>query len=66
MADIEQHMLHFLENHDEQRIASPDFAGDAAWAVEIDCSLGVCRRKCDMMQTLNSHDFPSLDTPFLF
>ena len=30
VADIEQHMLHFLENHDEQRIASPDFAGDAA------------------------------------
>ena len=27
--DIEKHMLHFLENHDEQRIASPDFAGDA-------------------------------------
>ena len=29
LADIEQHMLHFLENHDEQRIASPAFAGDA-------------------------------------
>ncbi|WP_419571759.1 alpha-amylase family glycosyl hydrolase [Rheinheimera sp.] len=29
MADIESHMLHFLENHDEQRIASPEFAGDA-------------------------------------
>jgi glycosidase len=29
MQDIELHMLHFLENHDEQRIASPDFAGDA-------------------------------------
>lgn len=28
VADIEQYMLHFLENHDEQRIASPDFAGD--------------------------------------
>lgn len=27
--DIEHHLLHFLENHDEQRIASPDFAGDA-------------------------------------
>ena len=27
--DIEQYMVHFLENHDEQRIASPDFAGDA-------------------------------------
>lgn len=27
--DIEQHMLHFLENHDEQRIASKPFAGDA-------------------------------------
>jgi glycosidase/enterochelin esterase-like enzyme len=27
--DIAEHMLHFLENHDEQRIASPDFAGDA-------------------------------------
>jgi neopullulanase len=31
VADIEEHMLHFLENHDEQRIASPDFAGKAAW-----------------------------------
>ncbi|MEL0647760.1 alpha-amylase family glycosyl hydrolase [Pseudoalteromonas agarivorans] len=31
VADIEAHMLHFLENHDEQRIASPDFAGNAAW-----------------------------------
>lgn len=29
LMDIEHHMLHFLENHDEQRIASPDFAGDA-------------------------------------
>ncbi|MGI9546430.1 MAG: alpha-amylase family glycosyl hydrolase, partial [Flavobacteriaceae bacterium] len=29
MADIEHQMLHFLENHDEQRIASPEFAGDA-------------------------------------
>ncbi|MEM9647358.1 MAG: alpha-amylase family protein [Bacteroidota bacterium] len=29
MADIEHHMLHFLENHDEQRIASPEFAGRA-------------------------------------
>ncbi|MCB0598570.1 MAG: alpha-amylase [Lewinellaceae bacterium] len=28
-ADIEHHLLHFLENHDEQRIASPPFAGDA-------------------------------------
>lgn len=27
--DIEHHMLHFLENHDEQRLASPEFAGDA-------------------------------------
>lgn len=29
VADIEAHMLHFLENHDEQRIASPEFVGDA-------------------------------------
>jgi glycosidase len=29
MGDIEEHMLHFLENHDEQRIASPEFAGNA-------------------------------------
>ncbi len=27
--DIEHHLLHFLENHDEQRIASPEFAGRA-------------------------------------
>lgn len=29
LSDIEHHMLHFLENHDEQRIASPEFAGNA-------------------------------------
>ena len=29
LRDIEHNMLHFLENHDEQRIASPDFAGSA-------------------------------------
>ncbi len=28
MLDIEQHMLHFLDNHDEQRVADPEFAGD--------------------------------------
>lgn len=27
MHDIEHHMLHFLDNHDEQRLASPEFAG---------------------------------------
>lgn len=32
VADIEHHMLHFLENHDEQRIASPDFVGDVKLA----------------------------------
>lgn len=26
LADIEHHMLHFLDNHDEQRLASSDFA----------------------------------------
>ncbi|PIA82320.1 alpha-amylase [Gaetbulibacter sp. 4G1] len=29
LKDIEHQMLHFLENHDEQRIASSGFAGDA-------------------------------------
>jgi glycosidase len=29
MADIEHHMLKFLDNHDEQRLASPEFAGSA-------------------------------------
>ena len=29
MADIEHHMLHFLDNHDEQRLASDEFAGTA-------------------------------------
>ncbi len=29
ISDIAPNMLHFLENHDEQRIASPDFAGSA-------------------------------------
>ncbi len=29
LADVEHHMLHFLENHDEQRLASQPFAGSA-------------------------------------
>ncbi len=29
MKDIDSHMVNFLENHDEQRIASPEFAGSA-------------------------------------
>lgn len=29
LEDIDKHMLHFLENHDEQRIASEGFAGNA-------------------------------------
>ncbi len=29
LGDIQDHMLNFLENHDEQRLASPFFAGDA-------------------------------------
>jgi glycosidase len=28
LKEIEHNMLHFLENHDEQRIASPEFAGN--------------------------------------
>lgn len=32
LEDINSNMLHFLENHDEQRIASPDFAG-SAWKI---------------------------------
>lgn len=31
--DIRQHMLYFLENHDEQRIASSEFCGDAKKAI---------------------------------
>lgn len=31
--DIRDHMLNFLENHDEQRIASAYFAGDARKAL---------------------------------
>lgn len=29
LSGITRHMLHFMENHDEQRIASPHFMGDA-------------------------------------
>lgn len=29
LADIDKHLLRFLENHDEQRIACPEFAGSA-------------------------------------
>ena len=31
--DIKEHMLNFLENHDELRIASPQFCGDAMLAI---------------------------------
>ena len=29
LTDIENHMLHFVDNHDEQRVASAEFAGNA-------------------------------------
>jgi glycosidase len=37
LKDIEHHMLHFMENHDEQRIASPEFAGypQKAWPAMV-------------------------------
>lgn len=35
--DIREHMLNFLENHDEQRIASAFFAGDARKALPALC-----------------------------
>jgi len=41
--DIRQHMLNFLENHDEQRIASAYFAGDARKALPalaVSCLMG--------------------------
>ena len=31
LSDIEPHMLHFLDNHDEQRLASSAFAGSAVY-----------------------------------
>ena len=40
---VDDHMLRFLENHDEQRIASPDFAGDPmkAWpAMVLSATIG--------------------------
>ncbi len=43
LADIEPHMLYFLENHDEQRIASPEFAGDpnkAKPAIVLSATIG--------------------------
>ncbi|MCL9773809.1 alpha-amylase family glycosyl hydrolase [Vibrio methylphosphonaticus] len=33
LQDIQPHMLHFLDNHDEQRIASPEFVGDPRIAI---------------------------------
>jgi glycosidase len=33
--DVSRHLLHFLENHDEQRIASPEFAGDPFRALPL-------------------------------
>ncbi|MCJ2376207.1 alpha-amylase family protein [Vibrio sp. ZSDZ34] len=32
LKDIESHMLHFLDNHDEQRIPCSEFAGNAEYA----------------------------------
>lgn len=35
LSDIQSHMLNFLENHDEQRIASADFAGSATAGIPM-------------------------------
>ena len=40
--DIQDHMLNFLENHDEQRIASDFFAGNPFKAVPASSYLPAC------------------------
>lgn len=46
--DIQQHMLNFLENHDEQRVASDFFAGDARKAFSA-LVVSACMRSNPMM-----------------
>lgn len=46
--DIQSHMLNFLENHDEQRIASEFFAGDARKALPA-LIVSVCMNTNPMM-----------------
>lgn len=46
--DIHDHMLYFLENHDEQRIASDFFAGDASKALPA-LIAAVCMRNNPFM-----------------
>ncbi len=47
--DIKQHMLYFLENHDEQRIASEFFASNA-WRAIPALVVSCCLEKCSYMQ----------------
>lgn len=47
--DIKQHMLCFLENHDEQRIASEFFASNA-WRAIPALVVSCCREKSSYMQ----------------
>jgi glycosidase len=35
LKEVQAHLLNFLENHDEQRIASPNFAGDAEGGIPM-------------------------------
>lgn len=47
--DIRQHMLYFLENHDEQRIASQFFAADAVKAVPALVTLALLQQNAFML-----------------
>ncbi len=59
--DIHQHILYFLENHDEQRIASPYFAGNALKAIPAVAVNALMRENPFMIYAGQEYGEPGMD-----
>ena len=60
--DINDHMLYFLENHDEQRIASDFFAGDARKGIAAMACLALMRQNPLMVYAGQEYGERGMDT----
>lgn len=63
LADVDRRLLRFIENHDEQRVASPAFAGDARAGLPLMLYSGAIGRSATLLYFGQELGEPAVDDP---
>lgn len=63
LADIDRRLLRFIENHDEQRVASPAFAGEARAGLPLMLYSGAIGRSATLLYFAQELGEPAVDDP---